>query len=215
MKDSKIMHGTEISGPEMVADKAVKTPKKMASKTARFLSKSVKGAVKGTIEAKTVDVKMPVGEAIAKPMPETEVPKMDISRPTKVSMRSVAELAKTPHPVITPKAPKHNVAHESVYIPHESVRTPIHNTAHESVHIPHESVRTPIHNTAHESVHIPHESVRAPIHNTAHESVRIPRIHNRVHEDKIDKVVHNRTSRKTIDTSNIQASQADMSEQFE
>ena len=196
MKDSKIMHGTEISGPEMVADKAVKTPKKMASKTARFLSKSVKGAVKGTIEAKTVDVKMPVGEAIAKPMPETEVPKMDISRPTKVSMRSVAELAKTPHPVITPKAPKHNVAHESVYIPHESVRTPIHNTAHESVHIPHESVRTPIHNTAHESVHI-------------------PRIHNRVHEDKIDKVVHNRTSRKTIDTSNIQASQADMSEQFE
>ena len=196
MKDSKIMHGTEISGPEMVADKAVKTPKKMASKTARFLSKSVKGAVKGTIEAKTVDVKMPVGEAIAKPMPETEVPKMDISRPTKVSMRSVAELAKTPHPVITPKAPKHNVAHESVYIPHESVRTPIHNTAHESVHIP-------------------HESVRAPIHNTAHESVRIPRIHNRVHEDKIDKVVHNRTSRKTIDTSNIQASQADMSEQFE
>ena len=177
MKDSKIMHGTEISGPEMVADKAVKTPKKMASKTARFLSKSVKGAVKGTIEAKTVDVKMPVGEAIAKPMPETEVPKMDISRPTKVSMRSVAELAKTPHPVITPKAPKHNVAHESVYIPHESVRTPIHNTAHESVHI--------------------------------------PRIHNRVHEDKIDKVVHNRTSRKTIDTSNIQASQADMSEQFE
>lgn len=171
MKDSKIVHGAEISGPEMVADKAVKTPKKMVSKTARFLSKSVKGAIKGAVEAKTVDVKMPVGEAIAKPVPEIEAPKMDVSRPMKVNMRSVAELAKTPHPVVTPKVPKHNVAHESVRIPHESVR------------IPHESVRTPI--------------------------------HNRVHEDKIDKVVHNRTSRRTIDVSNIQASQADMSEQFE
>lgn len=157
MKDSKITHGTEISGPEMVADKTVKPPKKMASKTARFLSKSVKGAVKGAIEAKTVDVKMPVSEAIAKPMPEIEAPKMDVSRPMKVNMRSVAELAKTPHPVITPKASKHNVAHESV-------RTPIHN---------------------------------------------------RVHEDETDKVVHNRTSRKVIDISNIQALQADMSEQFE
>lgn len=161
MKDSKTVHGTEISGPEMVADKTVKTPKKMASKTVRFLSNSVKGAVKGAIEAKTVDVEMPIGEAIAKPTYETEV--FVHSRPTNVSrpssLHSVAELAKVSktHPTMA------------------------HNT---------------------------------PIHNRVHESVRTP-VYNKVHENKVDKVVHNRTSRKTIDISNIQALQADMSEQFE
>ena len=155
VKDSSV---TEVSESEVPVDDSRVTPTESGSKIARFLGKSVKGAVKGAIEAKTVDVKMPVGEAIAKPVPETKVPKMDVSRPTKVSMRSVAEFAKTPHSVITPKTSKHNVAHESV------------RTLH---------------------------------------------IHNRVHEDKIDKAVYNRTSRKAIDISNIQALQADMSEQFE
>ena len=165
MKDSKITQDfevkdssvTEISESEVPVDDSRATLIESGSKIARFLGKSVKGAVKGAIDAKTVDVKMPVGEAIAKPVPEVEVPKMDVGRPAKVNMRSVAELAKTPHRAITHKTPTYNRVYEDTHIP-------TYNRNYKVVH---------------------------------------------------DESVISRTSRKTIDISNIQASQTDMSEQFE